>query len=83
MVFIPKAGKASHVTRKDVRPIRLSSLLMKTFERLLEAYMKSTIRSRLLSDSQHAYRKGKPTETALHSIVSITSSSRIHADIIP
>ena len=75
MVFIPKAGKALHVTLKDFRPISLTSFLLKTFERLLEVYMKRTISSRLLSDSQHAYRKGKLTETALHSIVSCIERS--------
>ena len=59
MVFIPKTGKASHETPKYFRPISLSSFLL---------YMKSTITSSLLSDSQHAYRKAKSTETALDSI---------------
>ena len=68
-------GKASHITAKDLRPISLSSFLLKTFERLLEVYMKGTISSSLLSDSQHAYRKGKSTETALHSIVSCIERS--------
>ena len=74
-MFIPKADKASHVTSKDFRPISLSSFLLKTFERLLEVYMKSTISSRLLSDFQHAYRKRKSTEKALHSIVSCIERS--------
>ena len=51
VVFIPKAGKALHVTPKDFRSISLSSFLLKAFERLLEVHMKSTISSRLLSDS--------------------------------
>ena len=67
-MFIPKAGKASHVTPKDFRP-------MKTFERLLEVHMKSTISYILLSDSHNADRIEKWTETALHSIVSCIERS--------
>ena len=37
--------------------------------------MKSTISSKLLTVSQHAYRKGKSTETALHSTVSCIERS--------
>ena len=42
--------------------------------------MKSTLSSSLLSDSQHAYRKGKSTETALHSIVSCIEPSFHHQE---
>lgn len=69
VVFIPKAGKSDHTCPKNLRPISLSSFLLKTLERLIEVYLRSTIDKRLLSDSQHAYCKGKSTETALHSIV--------------
>jgi len=32
VVFIPKAGKATHTTAKDFRPISLKSFLLKRFE---------------------------------------------------
>ena len=57
VMFILKAGKASHVTPKYFCPISLSSFLLKTFERLLEVYMKAAISSSLLLDSQLASRK--------------------------
>jgi len=54
VVFISKAGMASQTSPKDIRPISLSSFMLKTFERPLDG----------LSNSQHAYRKGRSTETA-------------------
>ena len=70
VIFIPKAGKASHANPKDFRPISLSSFLLKTLERLLDLYLRQSINPSLLSNSQHAYCKGRSTETALHCIVS-------------
>ena len=70
VIFISKAGKASHVNPNDFRPISLSSFILKTIERLLDMYIRQAINKSLLSDSQHAYYKGKSTEIALHSIVS-------------
>lgn len=69
VVFIPKAGKCSHVKPKDFRPISLSSFVLKTFERLLDIHIRSNLPRNLLSSSQHAYMKGRSTETALYSIV--------------
>lgn len=69
VVFIPKAGKRSHTTVKDFRPISLSSFLLKTLERLLELYVRNKIPRNMLSNSQHAYMKGKSVDTALYSLV--------------
>jgi len=69
VIFIPKAGKPSHTNPKDFRPISLSSFLLKTLERLIDTHIRLTIDQSLLSDAQHAYRKGKSTDTALHSLV--------------
>ncbi|KAL7726508.1 hypothetical protein ACLKA6_001130 [Drosophila palustris] len=57
VVFIPKAGKASHITAKDFRPISLTSFLLKTFERILSLHLRAIIPCDLISNSQHAYRK--------------------------
>ncbi|XP_044571266.1 uncharacterized protein LOC123257210, partial [Drosophila ananassae] len=46
VVFIPKAGKPSHCTPKDYRPISLSSFLLKTMERLLSLHLQLTINPR-------------------------------------
>jgi len=42
---------------------------LKTLERLIDTHIKLTIDHSLLSDAQHAYRKGRSTDTALHSLV--------------
>lgn len=69
VVFIPKAGKNSHTVPKDFRPISLSSFLLKTMERMIDSYLRRVIDPRLLSTRQHAYSKGRSTETALHELV--------------
>ncbi|KAM8701658.1 hypothetical protein ACLKA7_001902, partial [Drosophila subpalustris] len=71
--FIPKAGKASHITHKDY--ISLTSFLLKTFERILSLHLSASIPSGLISNSQHAYRKGRSTETALHSVITTIEKS--------
>ena len=43
VVFITKAGKATHSSPKDFRPISLSSFLLKTLARVIELYLQSII----------------------------------------
>ena len=43
VVFIPKAGKTSHMYPKDYSPISLASFLLKTMEKLLEMHIKEII----------------------------------------
>jgi len=43
---------------------------LKTLERLIDIYIRLTVNPSLLSGAQHAYRKGRSTDTALHSLVS-------------
>jgi len=75
VVFIPKAGKATHTTAKDFRKISLTSFLLKTFERMISLHIRTTIVPTLISEAQHAYTKGKSTESALHLVVSSTEKS--------
>jgi len=44
--------------------------LLKTLERLIDTYIRLTIVQSLLFNAQHACRKGRSTDTALHSLVS-------------
>ncbi|XP_036327418.1 uncharacterized protein LOC118740028 [Rhagoletis pomonella] len=67
------AGKRGHDNAKDFRPISLMSFVLKTFERLLDLYVRDKTSN--LSCSQHAYLKGKSTETALHEVVRTIESS--------
>lgn len=75
VVFIPKPGRPSHVTAKDFRPISLSSFLLKTLERLMDGYIKNSIRLTELCPNQHAYIAGRSVETALHRVVSKIETS--------
>jgi len=71
VVFIPKAGKATHTTAKDFRPISLISFLLKSFERMISLQIRATIDPTQISEAEHAYTKGsKSTESALHLVVS-------------
>ena len=54
VVFIPKAGKTSHTTPKDFRPISLSSFLLKTLERLVNLWIKQTTDVEKQCSMQHA-----------------------------
>jgi len=76
IVFLPKAGKCSHVSTKDYRPISLTSSILKTREKLLDLHIRNDV-GRLMSSNQHAYTKGKSVETALHSLV-VTVGRALH-----
>ena len=71
VVFIPKMGRTCCSTAKDFRPISLTSFLLKTLEKLIDAYIRDAVLGRHpLHVNQHAYRAGYSTETALHALVS-------------
>jgi len=74
VAFIPKAGKATHTTAKDFRPISLTSFMLKCFERMISLH-KPTVDPTQISKAQHAYTKGKSTESALHLVVSSIEKS--------
>ena len=66
VVFIAKAGNP-----KDYKHISLTSFLLKRMEKLLEMHIREIIGPNFCSNSQHAYLKGRPTESALHSLVAV------------
>jgi len=43
VVFIPKAGKATHTTAKDFWPLSQTSFLLKSFERMINLHIRATI----------------------------------------
>jgi len=43
--------------------------LLKTLQWLIDIHIRLTINPNLLSEAHHAYRKGRSTDTALHSLV--------------
>lgn len=70
VVFIPKAGGRCETQPRSYRPISLSSFLLKTMERILDLHIRSeTLMLSPLHFQQHAYQKGKSTETALSCIL--------------
>lgn len=76
VVFIPKPGKKDYAEAKSFRPISLSSFVIKTLERLIETDLRNQAPNCLsLHERQHAYIKGRSTETALHDLVSQVENS--------
>lgn len=71
VVFLAKPRRSGHILTKNFRSISLSSFLLKTLERLVDRLIKSTpLLERFLANSQHAYKKDRSTETALHHLLS-------------
>lgn len=70
VIFIPKAGKKDYSQPKSFRPISLSSFLLKTMEKVVDRHIRDVaLVASPIHHSQHAYRKGKSTETALSSLI--------------
>jgi hypothetical protein len=70
VTFIPKPGNLNYTAAKAYRPISLSSFLLKTMEKLVDRYIRDeALRIYPLHRNQHAYQRGKSTETALHNVV--------------
>lgn len=76
VVFIPKAGKKDTNDPKSYRPISLTSFLLKTLEKVVDNYIRNTnLIEKPLHHSQHAYRAGRSTETALYQLTTHIQSS--------
>jgi hypothetical protein len=69
-MFIPKPGKANYTEAKAYCPISRSSFMLKTMEKLVDRHIRDEILGlRPLHQYQFAYQPGKPTETALHHVI--------------
>lgn len=69
ITFIPKPGKQSYDKVKSYRPISLMSFFLKILEKLIDRRIRETnLIKNPLSKHQHAYQKGKGTESAIHYI---------------
>jgi hypothetical protein len=81
VTFIPKPGKLDYTEAKAYRPISLSSFLLKTMEKLVDRHIRDgALRAYPLHRNQHAYQKGKSTETALHNVVTHAEYAIEHKD---
>lgn len=66
VIFIPKQGKDDYANPRSFRPITLSSFFLKALERVWLWQLEEThLKENPLSNSQHAFRKGYSTESAL------------------
>jgi len=82
VVFIPKAGKKDITDPKSFRPISLTSFLLKTFEKLGDVSIRSTLFvEHPLQRTQHAYRAGRSTDTDIHHLKSRIEDSLTHKEV--
>ena len=74
-IFIPKMGKDDYAQPRSWRPISLMSFIFKTLERLILWHLEETVlKTHTMHKNQHAFRKGRSTETALSDTVDILES---------
>jgi ribonuclease HI len=74
-IFIPKTGKEDYSLPRSWRPISLMSFTFKTLERLILWHLEETILTEFpFHKNQHAFRKGRSTESALSDTVDILES---------
>ena len=70
VIFIPKPGKKDYAEARAFRPISLMNVMYKTLERVVLMELQATSLFRFpLHESQHAFRKGRGTDSALSSLV--------------
>ncbi|XP_041987895.1 uncharacterized protein LOC121739476 [Aricia agestis] len=68
--YIPKSGDREKALPKSYRPISLTSFMLKTMEKVVNLHIRDTyLTKKPLHERQHAYQKGKSTETALMDLV--------------
>jgi hypothetical protein len=81
VVFIPKPEKPMSQA-KSLRPISLTSFILRTLEKLLDRHIKDCVLvERPLHQNQFAYRAGVSTETALFQVVHRLEKSLNHKEI--
>ena len=70
VIFIPKQDKDDYAEARSFRPISLLPTIMRTFERVVLWQMQETTLARTpLHTNQHAFRKGRSTDSALTNTV--------------
>jgi ribonuclease HI len=74
-IFIPKPGKSDYTCARSFRPISLTSFLFKTLEKIVHEHISESIH---LHSNQHAFRKGRSTDTALSFTIDTIEKSIFH-----
>lgn len=70
VTFIPKAGRENYGVAGAYRPISLMSFVLKTLEKLIDKKIRATdLVTNPLDKDQHAYKAGRSTDSALHSMI--------------
>lgn len=76
VTFIPKGGNRDPSMPKSYRPISLLPTVGKTFERLIAARLKAHLNDyNLSSKSQHGFKEGHSTETAIKEMLEYVNTS--------
>jgi ribonuclease HI len=82
VTFIPKQGKSTYDQPKSFRPISLMSFVLKTLEKVIDNSIKADeLATNPIHARQHAYQKGKGTETALHQFTAETQENLNHGNV--
>jgi hypothetical protein len=70
VLFLPKPGKDSYGGPKEYRTISLTLFLLKTWERLIDRFLRDKILTSMsLHPKQHAYQAIKSVEATLYQLV--------------
>jgi hypothetical protein len=76
VMCIPKPRKSDCTKTKAYCHISLSSFLLKMMEKLANSHIRNGIlKEHPLYQNQHVYQISKPTETALHNVVTLIESA--------
>ena len=77
VIFIPKPNKDDYSQARAYRPISLGNYFHKTMERILLWQIQDTSTHEVFNINQHAFRKGRSTESALTTFVEYVEESLI------
>ena len=70
VIFIPKSGKSDYSDPRSFRPLSLMSFILKSLERLvLWRMQETTFLENPFCSNQHAFLKGRSTDSALSNMV--------------
>jgi ribonuclease HI len=82
ITFIPKVGRTDVERAKSMRPISLMSFLLKFLEKVINDKIRTTyLVDNDLSDHQHAYRRQRGTDSALHAIINPIERNLAHKGV--
>ena len=76
VTFLSKPEKEDYSNPSSYRPISLMSFLLKGLEKLIDREIREIdLTSNPLRNEQHAYRRGRGTESAIHDLVNYIEKS--------